>query len=305
MVESRVAGSGTRVRFTRWQRWRWPLGLLAVAAVPWVPYALVLPNFLPLPAAPHRWLSVGGWCYTIGMVRLPGGYVTATAPCCVLLSTLLWLARAVCARGGVGSHEARRLLREADDVIDPLIRHGAALIAGLVAVNAAEFVLPGWLPGDHDPWMLPMMALFFASVLLPAAAATRWRPRQWVQVGLVAALLCLGGRYQLATVCWLEDHFIIGLTERAEPMCRALDRYTADHGRAPASLDALVPAYLSRVPGTGWSCCPHFSYQPVTAQPGGWRLRVSLPDRGSDHERMEARSGWHHEHYGRWRFFAH
>jgi hypothetical protein len=52
--------------------------------------------------------------------------------------------------------------------------------------------------------------------------------------------------------------------ERARPLVEAIRRYEQEHGQAPASLQALLPGYLPRVPRTGLLDYPDFIYNRFT-----------------------------------------
>ncbi|MBI5835434.1 MAG: hypothetical protein HZB16_24285 [Armatimonadetes bacterium] len=251
---------------TRWRRWPWPLGLLAVVALPWVPYAVVLLNFLPLPAAPNHSLTFFGWYYAVDMQDNARQYVASVVPLCVLLTALLWVARLARTRGGHGAEAAAWLLGAAECVLSPLIRHGTAIVVGLFALTAVGGALSLCLPGDDAWWLVPFAASMLPATVLPIAAATRWNRRQWAQVALVAGLLLLSAQFNRPVIRYAEGRARTALAARAEPLCAALDRYSADHGYAPDSLDDLVPAYLPRVPGTGWSCTPRFEYRVIVAR---------------------------------------
>ncbi len=71
------------------------------------------------------------------------------------------------------------------------------------------------------------------------------------------------------------------LVERTQPLIDAIERYEADHQRAPDALSQLVPDYLSEVPGTGMPMYPEFAYTgPVTEPPDAatdaWELSLEF-----------------------------
>ena len=51
------------------------------------------------------------------------------------------------------------------------------------------------------------------------------------------------------------------MARRSQPLIEAIDRFEREHGEPPASLEALVPAYLSSVPGTGMAAYPAYRYR--------------------------------------------
>lgn len=75
-----------------------------------------------------------------------------------------------------------------------------------------------------------------------------------------------------------------GLAERSRVLVEAVRRYDADHGRPPASLEALVPRYLPEVPSTGMPAYPEYEYSagyaPYDWEGNPWVLYVYTPSGG-------------------------
>lgn len=62
---------------------------------------------------------------------------------------------------------------------------------------------------------------------------------------------------------------------RAVPLIRAIERYRTHHGSPPASLQVLVPSYLSRLPDPGPLARDGWHYRPGNdAGSGEWALWV-------------------------------
>lgn len=83
----------------------------------------------------------------------------------------------------------------------------------------------------------------------------------WGAMTLVACMV--GGRLQGAG----RMAAIATCAENAKPLIAAIDRYMSDHGKAPAELRDLVPVYLHRIPGTGWSRYPRWDYGMANGEP--------------------------------------
>lgn len=94
------------------------------------------------------------------------------------------------------------------------------------------------------------------------------------------------------------------------PLVKAIEQYEADHnGAPPPSLNALVPTYISAIPGTGIRAFPAFRYNVYRGHvyEGRWALNVPCPRAILDFsyfEYMENESnrniGELHERQGHW-----
>lgn len=102
----------------------------------------------------------------------------------------------------------------------------------------------------------PIAALPVIFMALREETPCRW---SW---GLVMALFmavplwfgagCLGA--------WMHMRKFEQLAERSKPLIAAVRAYEQERGQPPPDLQALVPAYLAEVPGTGMSAYPDYNY---------------------------------------------
>lgn len=70
------------------------------------------------------------------------------------------------------------------------------------------------------------------------------------------------------------------LAVRSQGLVDAIRAYEQRHSAAPSDLTALVPEFLSEVPGTGMPSCPNYEYEVVTddhAPERRWDLKVACP----------------------------
>jgi len=269
MRESANHQRHSRIRFTRrsLSPLRWPLGLVLVVLLPWLPAAIVLSNYLPLPLAPPSLLSYMAWLQVARAGEQVADYVLGVGGLAGTLTALLWLARSHAWCQEPVASWFIRLEAIAQILIEPAVRHGAALIGMLLVASAGGL----WL-GLHLPWgwtwllALPLGLLATALVLVPAAAATRWRGRQWAQAVVALALACAGAQVERDATIWVELRVYRSAAVRAEPLCAAIERFTNERGRVPISLDELVPGYLATLPRTGWCATPRYEYLPIAAR---------------------------------------
>ncbi len=70
----------------------------------------------------------------------------------------------------------------------------------------------------------------------------------------------------------------LAMIRAAEPLCVAIDAYAEQHGRSPASLDVLVPGYVSELPPCRPADNPGFWYE------GGKAITWKLTIWGGDYE---------------------
>ena len=80
--------------------------------------------------------------------------------------------------------------------------------------------------------------------------------------------------------CRTSEAEIDTTIERAKPLIASIEKYVAKEGGPPASLAALVPAYIEAIPRTGMSHQPHFSYHVGPQDPTSWRLSVDVKGGG-------------------------
>jgi hypothetical protein len=112
---------------------------------------------------------------------------------------------------------------------------------------------------------------FFASLCNPS-----WRKFKSPRKLLGAFMLMLSS---LCICQAIQANAELSVVKRAKPIIDAIARYRHDVGKSPSSLEALIPRYLSRIPGTGAPNAPDFFYElrPANAHDNGehfWTLRV-------------------------------
>ena len=100
-----------------------------------------------------------------------------------------------------------------------------------------------------------------------------------IVVGIIAADIFL---------YWvMHDAGIRKITSRGDQIVAAIGRFEDDHGRAPDTLEQLVPAYIPAIPLTDTALCPEFSY----GRDGqSWELAVGLTQWILDDTRLLYRS---------------
>ncbi len=104
-----------------------------------------------------------------------------------------------------------------------------------------------------------LASLVFLVLAIPAMFFRRWR------AVAVVALLC--------GVATMTSPFTIGpktmeyrmtafqrLGERSMPLVSAVHRFYSENGRPPRVLEELIPNYIERIPPTGMSAYPAYSY---------------------------------------------
>jgi hypothetical protein len=128
--------------------------------------------------------------------------------------------------------------------------------------------------------VLPFACL--AIVVAPPLLLVR-RTRRWALLYGGTALvfipsLAVGVCY-LGKLVWRDA--VIRFERRSEPLVQAVHAYGAKHGRPPAALEDLVPAYLKEVPSTGIGIRSTYKYvagEQASAYGGNpWVLMVSPP----------------------------
>jgi WD40 repeat protein len=111
-------------------------------------------------------------------------------------------------------------------------------------------------------WPLTMFLYLALAIAFGAIYLVRLGPARASRGRLCVMLLCgfalsTGlARPTFRARMWLAAR----VPARAQPLVEALARFRRDHGHYPASLTALVPDYLPRVPGTGLLGSPAFRY---------------------------------------------
>jgi hypothetical protein len=116
--------------------------------------------------------------------------------------------------------------------------------------------------------------------------------------------LLLGLAYVLSA-CGASRVEVDEVINNGAPLVRAVRTYEADHKRAPASLEALVPRYLAAIPSTGLASdvSREYRYTVDDRPPYAWKLSVRMESLGFKHMRYdpsrrfelpvrELRDGW-------------
>jgi len=107
--------------------------------------------------------------------------------------------------------------------------------------------------------VLPLACL--AIVVAPPAFLFR-RTRRWALLYGGAAVVFipsfLVGECYLKGFVWRDAVF--RFERRSQPLVQAVHAYRAEHGRPPAALADLVPAYLKEVPSTGIGVSSNYRY---------------------------------------------
>lgn len=158
-----------------------------------------------------------------------------------------------------GSRDERRAtdnLRAAET----LAALAVALILGLLANSALLVIDPGLLDLlTVLAGALGMVACLVLVIYVAIVGGERLRSLLVVAValGMFASLPWWSFRvsWQVERQTWARA------TRGAQPVIEAIESYTRDRGEPPASLDALVPKYLARVPGTGLIAYRSFDYE--------------------------------------------
>ena len=212
-----------------------------------------------------------------------------------------------------------------------------AAFAAALALSAEGAMLAGWEPPAAlgvvglVALLLPrLLVVALRIALLLALPVLAWRgfgparakrhpehpaaSRRAVAAAVIAlAVLALGW--------WAPERIRVWRFERAarglEPLVRSIDAYTARHGRPPATLGDLGPAYAGRPRTTGVGSCGPLEYRaPADPEPGtqsgardAWELRAECPNgfstwdmfyyRASGRYQLDGR----HSRVGRWAYF--
>jgi hypothetical protein len=132
-----------------------------------------------------------------------------------------------------------------------------------------------------------ILCLLFAGACLVSAVFLLFPS---VRLGaLISFLICLA-----SAICFMGGCFAGGsisnhicrnalgqLAERSKPLISAIKSYEHKLGHPPASLDALVPEFISKVPTTGIGASPDFQYRSLTNSSSygnnKWVLEVNEP----------------------------
>lgn len=141
------------------------------------------------------------------------------------------------------------------------------LQASFFAFTAASYAFSTTSFGGYLDWLLLIAglpcALFLPYIVFAFVVIAEWRkPRTpWRLAFLVslllAAPLCFAA---IRSASLLRMRQFAELAERTRPLTAAIRAFEHDNGGPPPSLEALVPAYIPAIPGTGLEAYPAFRY---------------------------------------------
>jgi hypothetical protein len=145
------------------------------------------------------------------------------------------------------------------------------LIGVAIALVDAAAVYLAWQPWGPQTIGFVMVTtcasfIFWAAVLLAVPLCLLALPFRRVRLG--GAMILSGGVAAIVSSV-VPSLMLAGSIERAgidravaaaEPLVRAISRYEDANGSAPPTLDALVPAFIGSIPGSGASAFPEFQY---------------------------------------------
>jgi hypothetical protein len=183
----------------------------------------------------------------------------------------------------------------------------AALIGGVPAVLVvlSTLVRPlfAYSPGPPIPWLshllepgivfeillmlvYPWCLLVLLPVLINGAVRARGNRRgQFFGVILLGLVPCLAPLlYSLPFTAHLRQAAFTDFAIRSRPFVSAITRFEREHGTPPASLAALVPAYLPVIPPTNLRAFPEYRYFSRGSHPGAWELTVPCLLRGKNED---------------------
>jgi hypothetical protein len=130
-------------------------------------------------------------------------------------------------------------------------QHLAPAALPVVAFVLALFVVLAARPTSFLFWLVIVAvvasgaALFLGGLVWLVVAATSRKPIRW-PVGTLLAAPAIG--VALVVCNWTFDLQTVGNERRGTVIADALERYHADTGQYPSTLDALCPKYLPRLP---------------------------------------------------------
>ena len=142
-----------------------------------------------------------------------------------------------------------------------------------------------WSAGGSGNWLADYLAtpgfyvLAVAMLVLAALVSRRSRLRRFrgtmAWFGLLLLMATTAGVILAESI---RDDALNRLSRTAAPLVRAIGAYEARHGRAPETLEALIPDFLAALPATGIPAAPAWQYQafPVLSGVGPWWLSARL-----------------------------
>ncbi|MBX7256524.1 MAG: hypothetical protein K1Y02_09200 [Candidatus Hydrogenedentes bacterium] len=114
------------------------------------------------------------------------------------------------------------------------------------------------------------------------------RLRRFAVIPLAIFVVAAGSYIALPKFLHLRDEGFSRITFNAQPLLAAIEQYKADQGVWPPSLDALVPAYIDKIPYTGAPGYPKFNYE-VASEGTPFReyqLSVKTPRGSTYHDQL-------------------
>lgn len=144
----------------------------------------------------------------------------------------------------------------------------AGCVGGAYLFAESRAVAPG---GSMDLLLFAHLAVFPAFIAVPAAVVAAGamcfrRPRRWAAPVLAASLAWNAVLLLVPRWGWnIRREAFAALAERSRPLIDAIGAFERAEGRPPASLDELVPLYLSEVPTTGMGAYPRYIYRGSSA----------------------------------------
>ena len=145
-----------------------------------------------------------------------------------------------------------------------------------------------WSAGGSGDWLADYLAAKFfiflalAVLVLAALVSRRSRLRRFrgtmARFGLLLLMATMAGAILADNI---RDDALNRLSRTAAPLVQAIGAYEARHGRAPETLEALIPDFLAALPATGIPAAPAWQYEsfaPDVSGVGRWWLsaRVGL-----------------------------
>jgi len=163
------------------------------------------------------------------------------------------------------------------------------IVLVLVAVLVDGLVLAGWCAAFLPEGMLPAALAYHVSLtanflvaflaytslaavpvaLLTVPLSLAFRRHVWARKTCSWALVLLPVFALMASMTWIHravywpvhHKAVRAVPPRAQGLVAAIERYKQDHGAPPSELSALLPDYLSEIPGTGVAGFPRFEYR--------------------------------------------
>jgi hypothetical protein len=143
-----------------------------------------------------------------------------------------------------------------------------------------------WSAGGSGNWLADFLAtpgfyvLAVAILVLAALVSRRSRLRRFrgtmAWFGLTLLLASMAGQSLSDNI---RDEALNRLSRTAAPLVQGIAAYEARHGRAPETLDSLIPDFLAGLPATGIPAATAWQYQAFAPDHSGgarWWLSARL-----------------------------